>query len=124
MPSEIHLRGFRTHVNLGCQEVERAHQQEVRMNISLRWVSFPKACWSDDLRDTFCYVALMQYVRVALQSKEFFLIEYLSYYIYQSVRAFIAQYDSLSDDILLRVEIIKTAPVEDLQEATFLCSDW
>ena len=82
----LQLRSLKLNVNLGWRKKEREHEQTVLLDIDLHFLQVPKACLSDNLDDTVCYATLIEEIQRQLDTKDFRLIEHLSYAIYQIIK--------------------------------------
>jgi dihydroneopterin aldolase len=84
--SVIHLRAIELNLHLGWPEAERKEKQIILVDLHLHFSTPPKACETDDLKDTYCYDQLIQKIVKETTSREFRLIEYLAQHIYQIIR--------------------------------------
>jgi FolB domain-containing protein len=82
----IVLRKLEFLVFLGWGQEERALQQQVIVDLYIRFAEPPAACMTDNLTDTFCYATLNQTLKNHIERKEFRLLEHLAYDIYHHVK--------------------------------------
>lgn len=134
MYTQLNIKNFETYFVLGNNPDEKLGKRRVMLNISIR---FPEnavtACSNDNLSDTICYSALLEFISEKLQAAEFNLIEKACGFLYKIVSDYVKNWaaEKFSADnvngkkFLIRVEVEKPAPpVENLQSASFVCSDW
>ncbi|AIL65254.1 Dihydroneopterin aldolase [Rickettsiales bacterium Ac37b] len=76
-------------VNLGVSDIERKISQEIYLSLKLIFITPPKGCFSDNIEDTICYNQLANVIKEFCENREFKLIEYLTYQLYQSIKDFI-----------------------------------
>ena len=113
----IKLHDLRLSLHLGWLEEERRQKQVVSVSISLKFLSMPQGCATDDLAETVCYAELAQKITAHCQQKSYQLIEYLAYDIYQKIKSLHA--------IDCQVTVWKQPAIENLQGgASFVCGDW
>lgn len=108
MKSHLSIHGLELLVYLGWSEEERLLQQAVFVDIDIGLPQPPKACVSDELKDTFCYATLIEHLRQHLTDKRFRLIEYLSREIYQTIKV------KLPFPTLINVQVTKHPPLSGL----------
>ena len=75
--SVLEFRAARLAVRLGCTDEERAHPQDVDLDLALRFPELPAACETDALKDTVCYATLIEVARAECEGREFRLLERL-----------------------------------------------
>jgi FolB domain-containing protein len=106
--SGLILHELEIFVFLGAQLPERKHQQRISVDIHIEFVKPPTACTTDLLSDTFCYDSLNQTIQNHIMSKEFLLLEHLTYDIYACVKTFLSKDNKITikvtkfPDIFLR----------------------
>jgi len=107
-------------VRLGCSEEERAHPQEVHVNIELRFPTSPVALTSDKLEDTVCYAKISNAIGKHCEVREYLLIERLAAEIYLLTK------EISGPEISLDITVHKVRPpVDKLRGGTFFrCSDF
>ena len=76
--SQLAFRAARLQVRLGCSSEERAHPQDVDLDLALRFPTPPEACETDELKDTVCYADLIASARDHVSGREFRLLERLA----------------------------------------------
>ncbi len=121
MPTQALLEAtnYKTTVNLGWTDEERAEPQPIAVDITLRYPTLPQACVSDELNDTQCYAKLLQIVESVCQSRPFKLIEHLAYAIHTAVKNQLK-----NSEIYLSVKVHKLhPPIATLQCASFTIGD-
>lgn len=115
--NQIKLNDLCLDVHLGWPEEERRHKQEISVSISLKFLSMPSSCETDDLQGTVCYAELIQGIAAHCEGKTYKLIEHLAYDIYQQIKSRHA--------IDCRVSVSKQPPIKHLRGgAVFACGDW
>lgn len=108
MNSKLTLRNLELRVNLGWPDKERLQEQVVLLDIEIEFPETPKACITDNLADTLCYSTLTQHIRANIAAKNFYLIEHLSYEIYQLIQS------QLPDSAKMNVRITKHPNIDGL----------
>lgn len=116
MRTYLSLHQFSLAVSLGCGEAERAHLQQVLIDITLQFEKLPQACSSDTLTDTICYATLVKNIYEFCENKSFKLLEHLTYQIYGFIRSQLA-------GLPVTIKITKFPPTADLDRCTFTISD-
>lgn len=119
MINELSISGYRSKFILGNNESEKNAQRCVILNI---WIRFPEqnhACTSDNLEHTVCYSSLLEFLNEKLNGANFNLIERATKYVYDQITEFIHD-----ENVMKKVELIKENPINELQSASFICSDW
>lgn len=119
MLKELHLNNYEAEFILGNNDSEKYSSRAVIVNIWIRFNDRNDACSSDNLCDTICYSSLIKFLEEKLRGVNFNLIEYASKFVYDAIGEFVK-----NESVLKRVEIVKKKPLNKLQSATFLCSDW
>jgi dihydroneopterin aldolase len=76
--SVLEFRAARLSIRLGCSDEERAHPQDVDLDLAIRFPAPPSACETDELKDTVCYAELLDAARTHCQGREFRLLEKLA----------------------------------------------
>lgn len=82
----IHLRGIELSLHLGWGDTERAQRQGILVDVVLCFATPPKACDTDNLRDTYCYDELIQSLTHETEPREFRLIEHLAAHLYHFIK--------------------------------------
>ena len=119
LKSRLELRELVCKTRLGWTLEERAHDQEVAVDLVLLFDSTPAAIHSDELRDTLCYGGLSEQIQALCTSREFRLIEHLAHQIFEMIK----QKCPASSQLELSVTKLK-APVPGLRGgATFTLSN-
>ncbi len=104
-------------INLGVPEEERRQQQRVDLDLEIRLKDLT-AVDTDDVMDTICYDGLSQQICQFSAQKQFRLIEYYGYQLFEYVKTL------LPDSALLKLTVIKSPPMDNLKKANFCVSDW
>jgi FolB domain-containing protein len=116
--SVLRLNHIELNLHLGWSEQERAQKQLVFMDIILKFLDPPKACKTDELKDTHCYYSLIKNIQKSTESREFNLIEHATAFIYQSLKT------TLSETTYIHVIIHKNLSAVGLSgEAVFEYGD-
>lgn len=95
--AHIHLHQLELNVTLGVTEAERAQPQPVWINIDIGFPAPPKACFTDQLADTYCYDTLTQKIAEDITPRSFQLLEHLAQEIYLLIKKTLTH--SLSVDV-------------------------
>lgn len=118
MTARITLQQLELNVHLGFSEEERAILQPVWMTLELTFNQPPKACITDDLKETICYDTLISKIKKNLAGREFRLLEYLAHEIIQMIK------QESGNEIHILVSITKKPAIPDLLGgATFTYGD-
>jgi dihydroneopterin aldolase len=116
----LEFRSARLSVHLGCSADERAHPQDVDLDVAIRFGAPPVGCETDELEDTICYAGLIKAAREVCQKREFRLIEKLAREIYHRLRCEVPA----GSDLWLNVTKLHP-PVPGLQGGvSFSFGDW
>lgn len=111
MPTSIlRIRKLELSLNLGWGEKERSKERKVLLDIAISFPESPKACASDELRDTVCYATLSQVIREKVSAKPYRLIEHLSSDIYTLVK------NQIPKNAKLKICITKFPAIGGLKE--------
>lgn len=106
--SRLQIENLEFQVFLGWPDKERQHRQLVKVAMDIHFSSPPKACSSDDLKDTFCYATIIAALQLKISAMKFQLIEHLCFTIYEYIKA------SLPKDAHLTVTTTKYPRIEGL----------
>lgn len=98
---------------LGWPDDERVRKQVISLDIEIAFPSIPKACSSDDLKDTVCYHELIKTLRKKIGETKFHLIENVSQEVYQIVKRLLPPKSTLS------VNLTKHPQIQGLGSVTF-----
>lgn len=107
-------------VHLGVTDKERKNSQEIYLSLKVLFKAAPKACFNDDITDTICYDEIANIIKEFCVNKEFNLLEYLTYQLYQLIKAFINDSDI---KIWLRVDKHPNLMTDLLGAASFTYHD-
>lgn len=112
------LHGLRLSVYLGIYPEELLKKQIVTVDLRIHFLQPPKACFSDQITDTYCYDQLIRYLKEKLNSKKFQMLEYLTQEIYLLLKNYLPSHTSII------VSVTKQPPHLDLaQGVTFEYGD-
>lgn len=117
LKTSLSLKNLIIPIHIGWSELEREKAQDITVNILIEFAVPPLACETDELEDTICYKTLSDKIRQYCTSREFKLIEYLGYQLYQ----FIKEQLSLKTDIT--ISIVKPRSPFLTESRTFNISD-
>lgn len=90
MRHRIEIVDLSLFIHLGCTAEERTHPQEVRVSLSLDFLSPPAGCQTDSLKDTVCYAAICGAIREKIDGSEHALVEHVAQEIYQTTETVVA----------------------------------
>ena len=116
--SALHINKLALDVHLGFMLEERKDLQNIFVDLKIIFAQAPNACLNDDMNDTVCYATFIAKLKDALQGKFFHLIEHLTHFIYQIIKA------ELPPDAKLRVSLHKYPKLAGLtQGVSFVLDD-
>jgi dihydroneopterin aldolase len=119
MIRQLDIRDYEVYAILGNDAEEKLKKRKVNICISLRFSKKNIACRTDNIENTICYVALVNFLDDKLQNAEFNLIEKMAQFLYDEISAY------LNDASILKyVQVTKVAPIKNLGSASFICADW
>lgn len=107
--ARLTINDFKLSVKLGWPKEERLQKQTVMLNIDILFPEVPKACKTDQLEDTICYHELTKIITKKTSDRYFFLIEHLSYFIYETIKPLLPKKSSLV------VHITKKPKIKNLE---------
>ena len=84
--SIISLNNLILSVNLGVTEDERKTPQKISVSFKFYMKGIPKSCETDNIEDTVCYAEMAELVKQHCSKKDFKLLEYLCYFLYEEIR--------------------------------------
>ena len=96
-------------VVIGVGKEERAIAQKIEFNLTIKFVSLPIACKSDNLIDAICYDNLVKLIKEFCLNKEFKLIEHLCFALHQHLK------NSLNLESQLKLQICKSPPIAEIK---------
>lgn len=108
MQCNLLISDLRLWVHLGCSAEEKFHSQLVSVNIDFTFKSPPLGLTTDRLKDTICYLEVVQSIQSLVQSKQFNLIEHLTHDIYRAINNLLVQKKHIISSI--RVTTHKVTP--------------
>lgn len=116
---QIDLQNISVHINLGWLEAERRHPQKIQVDISIRFLNCPDACYSDNLNGTISYDELYDITQNCFMNKSYHLLEKASYDIYNTIKS------KLKKEDLLKICLTKThTPIKAFEgQASFTYGD-
>ncbi|MDR2157834.1 MAG: dihydroneopterin aldolase [Holosporaceae bacterium] len=119
MVRQLNMR-YETDIILGNEDFEKREKRRIIVDICLRFPKKNRACSSDNLGDTICYAQLSNFINDKLQNSDFNLIERVADFLYEEITFY------LNDKtILKRIKVAKPEPpVNNLESASFIYSDW
>lgn len=86
MQSELKIHRIELGIHLGVSLEEQSIKQEVQISCGIRFPSAPKACQSDKLDESICYVKVASIIQDCALKKPYHLIEHLAHVIYQELK--------------------------------------
>lgn len=86
LKSSLAIRQLEFVVFLGWPEKERAKKQSVLVDIDIQFSEVPKACLTDNIKDTLCYSTLITDLVNQTKNKSFRLIEHFAQHIFTIVK--------------------------------------
>lgn len=120
MDCQLQLKDISLDVKLGHRKEERAFQQRVLVQITLRFETTPLVCTTDNLHDTLCYATLVNELQKFCDDRSFKLIEALSYQLYHFIKEKVVVMFVEKTTVFLCV--IKNPPLSTLAQASFSIS--
>lgn len=90
------LHDLEVPVELGYSVEERSRKQIVLVNLEIKFKQPPKACISDEIQATINYDPLINNIRTNIASKQFHLLEHLTYEIYQIIKSIVIDQANIS----------------------------
>lgn len=88
--SQVGLTQLIVPVRVGFSVSERALPQPIRFDLHIRFKAPPLACQSDQLDQTLCYFELSQKIKNYCESREFALLEHLTWKVFHLLKAELA----------------------------------
>lgn len=114
--SFLSLKQLKVPVYLGASREERETKQEIEINLDIMFYALPKACTTDQLKDTICYATLVDAIKIFCLKKPFRMIEHLSYELYKFIKKTLPC-------SCIRLEVRKKPQVHGLEESIFCLKD-
>lgn len=116
--TSLYLNGLHLAVYLGVYPEEIDKKQIVITDIACHFASAPRACFSDQLIDTYCYDKLIGHLKDAVATQKFQLLEHLTQKLHAVLKAYFAK------TVRLTIRVTKQPPIADLtQGVTFEYGD-
>ncbi len=107
--SALFIQGLEFDVYLGWPDDERKEKQTVLLDIEINFHKPPTACETDQLQNTVCYSALVDYLREQFRERKFRLLEHLTHEIYRITKTKLADANAK-----IYVQITKRPPIPGL----------
>lgn len=111
--SGLFINALEMELFLGWPNEERMRRQIVTLDIEIQFPALPKACTSDDLKDTVCYRELIEKLREKICSQKFHLIEHVTQEVYTTLKSLLPTNCNLS------VHLTKHPQIQGLGSVTF-----
>ncbi len=86
---KLKIEPFRVWFHLGCEASERVHAQPVDISLIIKFHALPKACITDELKDTVDYSQFIEVARQLGKNMEFKVIEHLAYKLHEEFKKLI-----------------------------------
>ncbi|MGL9757989.1 MAG: dihydroneopterin aldolase [Wolbachia sp.] len=102
------ISDLRLWVHLGCSAEEKLHSQLVSIDVDFTFKSTPLGLTTDQLKDTICYLEVVQNIQSLVQGKQFNLIEHLTHEIYRAINNLLLRKKHIISSV--KVATHKTAP--------------
>ncbi|QBB83450.1 MULTISPECIES: dihydroneopterin aldolase [Wolbachia] len=102
------ISDLRLWVHLGCSAEEKSSPQLVSIDVDFTFKSPPSGITTDQLKDTICYLEVVQNIQSLVQGMQFNLIEHLTHEIYRAVNNLLLRKKHIISSV--RVTTHKIAP--------------
>ena len=102
------ISDLRLWVHLGCSAEEKFSPQLVSIDVDFTFKSPPSGLTTDQLKDTICYLEVVQNIQSLVQGKQFNLIEHLTHEIYRAINNLLLRKKHIISSV--RVTTHKIAP--------------
>uniref|UniRef100_A0A3B0IZS6 dihydroneopterin aldolase n=1 Tax=Wolbachia endosymbiont of Aleurodicus dispersus TaxID=1288877 RepID=A0A3B0IZS6_9RICK len=102
------ISDLRLWVHLGCSVEENFSPQLVSIDVDFTFKSPPSGLTTDQLKDTICYLEVVQNIQSLVQGKQFNLIEHLTHEIYRAINNLLLRKKHIISSV--RVTTHKIAP--------------
>lgn len=102
------ISDLRLWVHLGCSAEEKSSPQLVSIDVDFTFKSPPSGLTTDQLKDTICYLEVVQNIQSLVQGKQFNLIERLTHEIYRAINNLLLRKKHIISSV--KVTTHKTAP--------------
>jgi FolB domain len=102
------ISDLRLWVHLGCSAEEKSSPQLVSIDVDFTFKSPPSGITTDQLKDTICYLEVVQSIQSLVQGKQFNLIEHLTHEIYRAINNLLLRKKHIISSV--RVTTHKIAP--------------
>ncbi|WP_264719786.1 MULTISPECIES: dihydroneopterin aldolase [unclassified Wolbachia] len=102
------ISDLRLWVHLGCSAEEKFSPQLVSIDVDVTFKSPPLGLTTDQLKDTICYLEVVQNIQSLVQGKQFNLIEHLTHEIYRAINNLLLRKKHIISSV--KVTTHKTAP--------------
>ena len=112
------ISDLRLWVHFGCSAEEKFSPQLVIIDVDFTFKSPPSGLTTDQLKDTICYLEVVQNIQSLVQGKQFNLIEHLTHEIYRAINNLLLRKKHIISSV--RVTTHKIAPpVPDVHGGVF-----
>lgn len=105
---------------MGCFPGEQELTQEVSFSLAILKDELPRACFTDQLKDTICYYEICNEIKKIVLQKNFSTIEHLTWSVFSNLKETI----SPSNKINLKVKKVKPPIVELANGVEFQISEF
>ncbi|MFL3876820.1 dihydroneopterin aldolase [Wolbachia endosymbiont of Trichogramma kaykai] len=102
------ISDLRLWVHLGCSTEEKFSPQLVSIDADFTFKSPPSGLTADQLKDTICYLEVVQNIQSLVHGKQFNLIEHLTHEIYRAINNLLLRKKHIISSV--RVTTHKIAP--------------
>lgn len=102
------ISDLRLWVHLGCSAEEKSSPQLVSIDVDVTFKSPPLGLTTDQLKDTICYLEVVQNIQSLVQGKQLNLIEHLTHEIYRAINNLLLRKKHIISSV--KVTTHKTAP--------------
>lgn len=104
---------MRIWLHLGCENEERFYPQLVSFDIEIGFNFPPLGAFTDEIKDTLCYLELVQFIEDHCKNRSFNLVEHLTQTIYELILKFASPYSDLVSHIKIKTHK-KSPPVRNV----------
>jgi dihydroneopterin aldolase len=107
------INALELEIFLGWPSEERIRKQIISLDIEIQFDTIPKACDTDNLKDTVCYRELIESLRAKTGDRKFHLIEHVTVEIHEILRSL------LPPRAIISVNLTKHPQIQGLGSVTF-----
>ncbi|WP_264337723.1 dihydroneopterin aldolase [Wolbachia endosymbiont (group B) of Dolichovespula media] len=112
------ISDLRLWVHLGCSAEEKSSPQLVSIDVDFTFKSPPSGHTTDQLKDTICYLEVVQNIQSLVQGKQFKLIEHLTHEIYRAINNLLLRKKHIISSVRVTTHKI-TPPVPGVHGGVF-----